>query len=89
MVSDLNRTAARSATPRVGRTRLRTSSSGRPPRRHRLFLIPARSLWQLTTRPPRIRSGSQLPVETGVSIFVRARRTESESGRQDPHVAGL
>ncbi len=46
-----------------------------------------RSLWQLTTRPPRIRSGSQLPVETGVSIFVRAGRTAS--GRQDAQVAGL
>lgn len=87
MTSDLNRTASGSATPRVGRTRLRTSSSGCPPRPRRLFLIPARSLWQLTTRPPRIRSGSQLPVETEVSIFVRAGRTES--GRQDLQVTGL
>jgi len=87
MTSDLNRTAAWSATPRVGRTRSRTSSSGRPPRPNRLFLIPARSLRQLTTRPPRIRSGSQLPVETGVSIFVRAGQTES--GRQDLQVTGL
>jgi hypothetical protein len=68
MTSDLNRTAAWSATPRIGRTRLRTSSSGRPPRPHRLFLIPSPSWWQLTTRPPRIRSGSQLPVEAGVSV---------------------
>jgi hypothetical protein len=87
MTSEMNRTAAWSATRRVGRTRLRTSSSGRPPRPHRLFLIPARSLWQLTTRPPRIRSGSQLPVETGVSMFVRAGR--AKSGRQELQVTGL
>ena len=87
MTRDLNRTAAWSAIPRGGRTRLRTSSSSRPPRPHRLSPILSPSLWQLTTRPPRIRSGSQLPVEVGVSIFVRAGRTATD--RQDPQVGGL
>ena len=75
MTPDLNRTAAWSAIPRAGRTPLRTSSSGRPPRPHGPFLILSPSWWQLTTRPPRGRSGSQLPVEGGVSVCVRAGRT--------------
>jgi len=87
MTSDLKRPAAWSAIPRGGRTGLRTGSSSRPPRPHRLFLILSPSWWQLTTRPPRIRSGSQLPVEAGMFIFGRAGRTES--GSQRAQVAGL
>jgi hypothetical protein len=75
MTRDMNWTAAWSAIPRAGRTRLRTSSSGRPPRPHWFFLILSPSWWQPTTRPPRIRSGSQLPVEAKVSVCIRAGRT--------------
>ena len=81
------RSAGRSAFHRPARTGLRTTCDRRPPRPHGLFAVPRRSLWQLTTRPPRIRSGSQLPVETGVSFFVRAGRTAT--GRQEHQVAGL
>lgn len=75
MTRDLNRTAAWSAIRCGRRTRLRSRSSGRSPRPHRLFLILSPSWWHLTTRPRRIRSRSQLPVEGGVSVCVRAGRT--------------
>ena len=81
------RSAIRSAFHRPARTGLWTTCDRLPPRPYRLFLILSPSLWQLTTRPPRIRSDSQLPVETGVLICVRAGRTES--GRQDLQVTGL
>ena len=74
MTRELKRTAAWSAIPSARRTRFRTSSSGRRPRPHGCFLILEPSWWQLTTRPPRGRSGSQLPVEAGVLIWVRAGR---------------
>lgn len=86
MRCELKRTADWSAIPHPGRTRLRTSSSGRPPRPHGLFLILSPSWWQLTTRPPRIRSGSQLPVVAGVSVCVQAGRTVI--GRLQPLLVG-
>jgi hypothetical protein len=81
------RSASRSAIRGLPRSDLRTGIERRPPRHSWDRADPWRTLWQLTTRPPRIRSGSQLPVKTGVSMFVRAGRTAT--GRQDPHGAEL
>ena len=68
MTRDLNRTAAWSAIRCGRRTRLRSRSSGRSPRPHRLFLILSPSWWHLTTRPRRIRSRSQLQSRVGVGL---------------------
>jgi len=70
MTSDLTRTAAWSAIPRAGRTNLRTSSSGHPPRPDWSFFILSPS-W---------------PVETGVSVWVRAGRTAMR--RLQPQLVG-
>ena len=78
------RSARWSAVSGPARSGVRTTSNRRPPRHSWDQLHPRRSLWQLTTRPPRIRSGSQLPVEAGVSVFVRAGRTEAEA--QNPQL---
>ena len=69
------RSTSRSGTRGTARTGLRTGSVSRTPRPHGLFEAPRPAWWQLTTRPPRGCSSSQLPVEAGVSIFVRAGRT--------------
>ena len=75
-MSGVARSESRSAVPRLGRTGSRTIADRRPPRRYRNHGQAPAPLWQLTTRSPRSgRSGSQLPVEAGFSMFVRAGRT--------------
>lgn len=64
-----------SAIPGTARTCSRTAVESHPPRQDWDSSHPGHPLWQLTTRPPRVRSGSQLPVEAGVLICVRAGRT--------------
>jgi len=64
----------------TARTGLRTNCGRRPPRHYWDQGLPWRSLWQLTTRPPRGRSGSQLPVEDRGVICVRAGRTAVRLG---------
>jgi hypothetical protein len=59
----------------AARTGPRTVGGRHPPRHCWDQWQPRRSLWQLTTRSPRIRSGSQLSVAAGVLICVRAGRT--------------
>ena len=73
-------TVAWSAIRRPLRSELRTRYDRRPPRNDGDRSHPRRSLWQLTTRPPRTStngwgSGSQLPVESGGPVSVRAGRT--------------
>lgn len=67
---------SRSATCGPVRSDLRTGLHCGPPRQQWVLGIPRLALRQLTTRPPRSgRSGSQLPVETGVMVLVQAGRT--------------
>src|SRR5450755_1331573 len=63
------------------RSGLRTRHDRRPPRHRWDRADPRRSWWQLTTRPPRGRSGSQLPVECRVVVSVRAGRTAVKVGK--------
>ncbi len=70
----LGLSGTRSAIRGLTRASLRTTEDGRPPRHDWDHSQPRPSLWQLTTRPPRGRSGSQLPVEVGVSVCVWAGR---------------
>lgn len=62
-MSEMTRSEGRSAVHGAQRTDLRTGDNRRPPRRHWDQSGPRPSLWQLTTRPPRSSSGSQLPVK--------------------------
>jgi hypothetical protein len=74
------RSAYRSGIRGLLRSDLRTGIECRPPRKHWDRSRPRHSLWQLTTRPPRSRSGSQLPVKDRGVIFVRAGRTAVRLG---------
>jgi hypothetical protein len=81
----------RSAIRGLVRSDLRTGIERRPPRHSWDRADPWRTLWQLTTRPPRRStdgwgSGSPLPVETRGPILVRAGRTAG--GEQQPELVG-
>ena len=75
----------RSAIHSAARASLRTTGGRRPPHRYWVLSDARPSLWQLTTRPPRGRSGSQLPVEAGCQSSVRAGRTKVDSAATAGH----
>jgi hypothetical protein len=57
-----------SAIPALARSALRTGLVRRPPRHGWGFVLRQPALWHRTTRPPRGRSGSPVPVGAGCDV---------------------